>query len=151
MLNPVISNEYYDKIKEVLFSDNHVSERVMHSIPLSEVLESYKIDEEEFISRLSDPRTAVINAMSNISKADKLLDKAVEKYTQSKEQLNDSSVDMGKRASDFFSSQASVNQSIHSLNVQYANAYYVLLGVLDQFLVTKDKVNEKLSDYSNEF
>lgn len=148
MNNPVLTPQDYERIKHVLYDENS---ELKHKIPLSEVLESYKIEEHEFLERFEDSKHYVLNAMSNISKAEKSLEKAYEKYEQAKVQLNDDSIDYGKRASDFFSTQSVVNQAIHSLNIQKANAFYVLSGAFKSFTEILDPVSDKLTDFSDKF
>lgn len=150
-LNPALTPEDRKLIDEVLFNESSDTQFITHSISLSKVLEVNNLTEQEFMDRLSDPKLVVLNAMSNIDKAEKAVDKAREKYEKSKNDLDDDSIDYGKRANNFFTSQSQLNQAIDLLNVQTAHAFYVVSNV-SQYLTTVDEhVTEKLSDISDKF
>lgn len=151
MLNPTLTPEDYEKIRQTILSDADTPESNVCQIPFSRVLEVNEISEDEFLSRLSDVGQVLPNALSNLSKAEKQKEKAEARYQTVIDSLDDDSIDYGKRAADFFGAQKMLNTSIDLVNVQRAHLHYVMSYLSKVKVEIEDSVNQRLSDVSDKF
>lgn len=146
MHNPAIPHDMAQHVNDYVNTQD-----VTHPIEFKRVLEHFKLNEDQFNELVADAKKASTFATSQYQKAEKAWSQARQAYDDAKAQLNDPNVDMGTRATAFFTQQAAYNASVENLNVAKALIFYVFERVAHLSVHLEQQVHDKISDYSDQF